>query len=208
MFSDINNYLAYQGLKYVKPEKAGAEADAMMAFKAQGQAARAEMTTLSKALSQALPGFKMDRVSNWADQAQIGRPHFWTYFHDIDDDYDEVGLAIRLYGQKDNFGISVEVSFIERKKSAETLAKQAKVLDVPITEPLYYWVQENGESHREEGTESNRLKLLSELADGKIRKVLVKKDIPMAKVMTIQELVPKLLEAFRDLFPYYEATKK
>ncbi|MDY5974697.1 HI_0552 family protein [Streptococcus hyovaginalis] len=208
MFSDINNYLACQGLKYVKPEKAGAEADAMMAFKAQGQAARAEMTTLSKALSQALPGFKMDRVSNWANQAQIGRPHFWTYFHDIDDDYDEVGLAIRLYGQKDNFGISVEVSFIERKKSAETLAKQAKVLDVPITELLYYWVQENGESHREEGTESNRLKLLSELADGKIRKVLVKKDIPMTKVMTIQELVPKLLEAFRDLFPYYEATKK
>lgn len=208
MFSDINNYLAYQGLKYVKPEKAGAEADAMMAFKAQGQAARAEMTTLSKALSQALPGFKMDRVSNWANQAQIGRPYFWTYFHDIDDDYDEVGLAIRLYGQKDNFGISVEVSFIERKKSAETLAKQAKVLDVPITEPLYYWVQENGESHREEGTESNRLKLLSELADGKIRKVLVKKDISMTKVMTIQELVPKLLEAFRDLFPYYEATKK
>lgn len=208
MFSDINNYLAYQGLKYVKLEKAGAEADAMMAFKAQGQAARAEMTTLSKALSQALPGFKMDRVSNWANQAQIGRPHFWTYFHDIDDDYDEVGLAIRLYGQKDNFGISVEVSFIERKKSAETLAKQAKVLDVPITEPLYYWVQENGESHREEGTESNRQKLLSKLADGKIRKVLVKKDIPMTEAMTIQELVPKLLEAFRDLFPYYEATKK
>lgn len=208
MFSDINNYLACQGLKYVKPEKAGAEADAMMAFKAQGQAARAEMTTLSKALSQALPGFKMDRVSNWANQAQIGRPHFWTYFHDIDDDYDEVGLAIRLYGQKDNFGISVEVSFIERKKSAETLAKQAKVLDVPITEPLYYWVQENGESHREEGTESNRQKLLSKLADGKVRKVLVKKDIPMTEEMSIQELVPKLLEAFRDLFPYYETTKK
>ncbi|MGV3060573.1 HI_0552 family protein [Streptococcus hyovaginalis] len=208
MFSDINNYLAYQGLKYVKPEKAGAEADAMMAFKAQGQAARAEMTTLSKALSQALSGFKMDRVSNWANQAQIGRPHFWTYFHGIDDDYDEVGLAIRLYGQKDNFGISVEVSFIERKKSAETLAKQAKVLDVPITEPLYYWVQENGESHREEGTESNRQKLLSKLADGKVRKVLVKKDIPMTEEMSIQELVPKLLEAFRDLFPYYETTKK
>ncbi|MGV3050884.1 HI_0552 family protein [Streptococcus hyovaginalis] len=208
MFSDINNYLACQGLKYVKPEKAGAEADAMMAFKAQGQAARAEMTTLSKALSQALPGFKMDRVSNWANQAQIGRPHFWTYFHGIDDDYDEVGLAIRLYGQKDNFGISVEVSFIERKKSAETLAKQAKVLDVPITEPLYYWVQENGESHREEGTESNRQKLLSKLADGKVRKVLVKKDIPMTEEMSIQELVPKLLEAFRDLFPYYETTKK
>ncbi len=208
MFSDTNNYLAYQGLKYVKPEKAGAEADAMMAFKVQGQAARAEMTTLSKALFQVLPGFKMDRVSNWANQAQIGRPHFWTYFHGIDDDYDEVGFAIRLYGQKDNFGISVEVSFIERKKSAETLAKQAKVLDVSIEEPLYYLVQENGESHREEGTESNRQKLLSKLADGKVRKVLVKKNIPMSEEMSIQELIPKLLEAFKDLSPYYEATKK
>lgn len=208
MFSDINNYLTYQGLKYVKPEKAGTEADAMIAFKAQGQAARAEMTTLSKALSQALPGLKMDRVSNWANQAQVGRPHFWTYFYGIDDDYDEVGFAIRLYGQRDNFGISVEVSFIERKKSTETLAKQAKVLDISIEKPLYYLVQENGESHREEGTESNRQKLLSKLADGKIRKVLVKKDIPMTEEMTIQVLVPKLLEAFKDLSPYYEATKK
>ncbi|MGV3006175.1 HI_0552 family protein [Streptococcus pluranimalium] len=208
MFTQINHYLSYQGLKYVKPEKAGMESDAMVAFKAQGQAARAEMTSLSKALSRDLPSFKMDRVSNWANQAQVGRPHFWTYFHGIDDDYDEIGFAIRLYGQKDDFGISVEVSFIERKKSDETLAKQAKVLDVPIEEPLYYLVQENGESHREDGSESNRLKLLTELADGKVRKVLVKKDIPMTEAMTNQELVPKLLEAFRDLFPYYEATKK
>lgn len=123
MFFQINHYLAYQGLKYVKPEKAGTEADAMRAFKAQGQAACAEMTNLSKALSQDMPGSKMDRVSNWANQAQIGRPHFWTYFHAIDDDYDKVGFAIRLYGQQDDFGISVEVSFIERKKSDETLAK-------------------------------------------------------------------------------------
>ncbi len=36
MFFQINHYLAYQGLKYVKPEKAGTEADAMRAFKAQG----------------------------------------------------------------------------------------------------------------------------------------------------------------------------
>ncbi len=60
MFSQINHYLAYQGLKYVKPEKAGTEADAMRAFKEQGQAARAEMRNLSKALSQDLPGFKID----------------------------------------------------------------------------------------------------------------------------------------------------
>lgn len=30
----------------------------------------------------------------------------------------------------------------------------------------------------------------------------------MIETMTIQELVPKLLEAFNDLSPYYEATKK
>ncbi|MEQ9810980.1 HI_0552 family protein [Streptococcus jiangjianxini] len=208
MFTQINHFLTYQGLKYVKPEKAGTEAAAMEAFKAQGQAARAEMTALSKDLSQALTGFKMDRVSNWANQAQVGRPHFWTYFHSVEDEVDAVGFAIRLYGQKDDFGISVEVSFIERKKSDETLAKQAKVLDVPITEPLYYLVQSNGVSHREAGTESNRQRLVAALAAGEVRKVLVKKDIPMSDQMTSQELLPKLLEAFEDLSPYYEATKK
>lgn len=208
MFTQINNYLAYQGLKYIKPEKAGVEAQAMIDFKSQGQAARAEMMTLSRALSEELPEFKMDRVSNWANQAQVGRPHFWTYFHGLEEEKDSVGFAIRLYGQKDHFGISVEVSFIERKKSDYTLGQQAKVLTVPIHEPLYYLVQSNGVSHREAGTESNRQRLLTEVAKGDVRKVLVKKDIPVTEQMTIQELIPKLLDAFKDLSPYYEATQK
>ena len=37
-------------------------------------------------------------------------------------------LALRLYGTSTDFGISLEVSFIERKKDERTLEKQAKVL--------------------------------------------------------------------------------
>ena len=38
-------------------------------------AARKEMQTLAKLLEERLAPFKMDRVSNWANQAQICRPH-------------------------------------------------------------------------------------------------------------------------------------
>ncbi|MCB6560277.1 hypothetical protein LI158_10060, partial [Bifidobacterium longum] len=64
--------------------------------------------------------FKMDRVSNWANQAQICRPHFWCYYRAPEDSLDDVAMAIRLYGQPEKWGISVEVSFVERKKSDTT----------------------------------------------------------------------------------------
>ncbi|MGT2833227.1 hypothetical protein [Streptococcus halotolerans] len=207
MFTQINHYLSYQGLKYTKPERAGAEAAAMEAFKSQGQAARAEMMSLSKLLEDQLTGLRIDRVSNWANQAQVARPHFWTYFFGDDDAPDDVAMAIRLYGEQDHFGVSVEVSFIERKKSDQTLMKQAKVLDIPIALPLYYLVQVNGNSHREDGTEANRRKLQESLEAGDVRKVLVKKDIPMRADMSLEVLLPQLVEAFQELYPYYEACK-
>ena len=83
-------------------------------------------------------------------------------------------MAIRLYGQPEKWGISVEVSFVERKKSDTTLAKQHKVLDLPIAPSIYYFAQEDGVSHRIEGTEENRQMLKAAVRDGRIRKVLVK----------------------------------
>ncbi|MBM7636468.1 ribonuclease P [Streptococcus saliviloxodontae] len=207
MFRKINEYFTYQGFKYIKPEKAGNQAREMEAFKALGQAARQEMQLLTKCLDERLTDFKITRVSNWANQAQVGRPHFWCYFMEEESSADDVGIAIRLYGQKDDFGLSVEVSFIERKKSETTLLKQAKVLTVPIAEPLYYMVQMDGESHREEGTETNRHRLKLELEEGKIRKVLLKYDIPLKVDTSLEELVPKILEGFEKVMPYYEVTK-
>lgn len=208
MLENIQAYLSKQGLKYIKPEKAGPHQEEMEDLKALGQAARKEMQTLAKLLEERLAPFKMDRVSNWANQAQICRPHFWCYYRAPEDSLDDVAMAIRLYGQPDKWGISVEVSFVERKKSATTLAKQHKVLDLPIVPSLYYFTQEDGVSHRVEGTEANRQMLKEAVKDGRVRKVLVKYDIAVTTSETIEELVEELADGFDKLKPYYETANQ
>ena len=204
MLENIKAYLSKQGVKYIKPEKAGPHQEEMEVLKALGQAARKEMQTLSKVLEERLAPFKMDRVSNWANQAQICRPHFWCYYRDPEDSLDDVAMAIRLYGQSEKWGISVEVSFVERKKSDTTLAKQHKVLDLPIAPSLYYFAQEDGVSHRVEGTEENRQMLKAAVRDGRIRKVLVKYDVVVTTSKTMEELVEELADGFDKLKPYFE----
>ena len=204
MLENVKAYLSKQGVKYIKPEKAGPHQEEMEALKALGQAARKEMQTLSRLIEERLVPFKMDRVSNWANQAQICRPHFWCYYRAPEDSLDDVAMAIRLYGQPEDWGISVEVSFVERKKSDTTLAKQHKVLDLPITYPLYYFAQEDGVSHRVEGTEANRQMLKEAVRDGRVRKVLVKYDVPVTASGTVEELVDEIADGFEKLKPYYE----
>ena len=208
MLENVQAYLSKQGVKYIKPEKAGPHQEEMEDLKALGQAARKEMQVLSKALEERLTPFKMDRVSNWANQAQICRPHFWCYYRAPEDSLDDVAMAIRLYGQPEKWGISVEVSFVERKKSDTTLTKQHKVLDLPIAPPLYYFAQENGVSHRVEGTEENRQMLKEAVRDGRVRKVLVKYDVTVTASETMEELVEELADGFDKLKPYFEKANK
>lgn len=208
MLENIQSYLSKQGVKYIKPEKAGPHKEEMEDLKALGQAARKEMQTLAKLLEERLAPFKMDRVSNWANQAQICRPHFWCYYRAPEDSLDDVAMAIRLYGQPEKWGISVEVSFVERKKSDTTLAKQHKVLDLPIAPSLYYFAQEDGVSHRVEGTEENRQMLKAAVRDGRIRKVLVKYDVVVTTSKTMEELVEELADGFDKLKAYYEKANK
>lgn len=204
MLENIQAYLSKQGVKYIKPEKAGPHQEEMESLKSLGQAACKEMQTLAKLLEERLAPFKMDRVSNWANQAQICRPHFWCYYRAPEDSLDDVAMATRLYGQPEKWGISVEVSFVERKKSDTTPAKQHKVLDLPIAFPLYYFAQENGVSHRVEGTEENRQMLKEAVRDGRVRKVLVKYDVPVTASETMEELVEELADGFYKLKAYYE----
>ncbi len=208
MLENIKAYLSKQGVKYIKPEKAGPHQEEMEMLKALGQAARKEMQTLSKVLEERLAPFKVDRVSNWANQAQICRPHFWCYYRAPEDSLDDVAMAIRLYGQPEKWGISVEVSFVERKKSDTTLAKQHKVLDLPIAPSLYYFAQGDGVSHRVEGTEENRQMLKAAVRDGRIRKVLVKYDVVVTTSKTMEELVEELADGFDKLKAYYEKANK
>lgn len=207
MLEQINHYLAYQGEKYIKPEKAGELASFMQELRLLGQAARSEFQAVNQALAQEVAPFEPERVSQWMNQAQICRPHFWCYYRLPSDSVEDIALATRLYGTKDDFGISVEVSFVERKKAETTLLKQYKVLELPIETPLYYFAQEDGLSHRVAGTEGNRLMLQGKVADGTVRKVLVKYDVPVTEEMKQEDVVTQLKKGFELLLPYYEHTK-
>lgn len=97
------------------------------------------------------------------------------------------------------------MSFVERKKSDTTLAKQYKVLDLPITFPLYYLAQEDGVSHRVEGTEANRQMLKEAVKAGRVRKVLVKYDVPVTDSLTRDNLLDQLMEGFQLITPYFDS---
>ena len=117
-------------------------------------------------------------------------------------------FALRLYGDAVDFGVSLEVSFIERKKDDQTLPKQHKVLTLPISQPVYYFAQKNGESQRIEGTEKNRHDLLQAVAEGVVRKVLVKYDVPLFEESSLEDILDQLQKALMVLEPYYLATRQ
>ena len=203
---EIKNYLAYQGEQYRNPEKAGEEREKMMAFRNKGQEARKAFTELAKAFQASHPEWQLQQTSQWMNQAQRLRPHFWVYLQ-REGHVTEPMMALRLYGNQNNWGISIEVSFVERKKDETTLSKQAKILDVPVVAGIYYWVQKNDESYRVQATEENRQLLRQQLSNQEIRKVLVKVDIPVADEDTIDKLLDKLDKGFEKLSPYYQVTR-
>ena len=206
MFNTMRDYLAFSGLQYQKPEKAGQDAEKMHYLRSKGQEARKAFTELAKAFQARHPEWILQGTSQWMNQAQRLRPHFWAYLQ-REGEVTEPMLALRLYGSPSDFGVSLEVSFIERKKDEGTLSKQAKVLDVPVVEGIYYWVQKNDESYRVEATEDNRNHLMQQLSSCEIRKVLVKADIPVTKEESLAKILNELDRSFEKLLPYYQATR-
>ena len=206
MLNKIRDYLDFAGLQYRNPDKAGAEREKMLAFRHKGQEARKAFTELAKAFQASHPEWQLQQTSQWMNQAQRLRPHFWVYLQ-REGHVTEPMMALRLYGNQNNWGISIEVSFVERKKDETTLSKQAKILDVPVVAGIYYWVQKNDESYRVQATEENRQLLRQQLSNQEIRKVLVKVDIPVADEDTIDKLLDKLDKGFEKLSPYYQVTR-
>ena len=141
------------------------------------------------------------------NQAQRLRPHFWAYLQ-CEGEVTEPMLALRLYGSPSDFGVSLEVSFIERKKDDRTLDKQAKVLEVPVVEGIYYLVYSDGESQKMEATEENRQILREKLSHQEVRKVLVKVDVPVTENSSEEEILEALLESYETILPFYLATRK
>lgn len=206
MLNTMREYLAYSGLQYQKPEKAGQEAEKMLYLRCKGQEARKVFTHLAKAFQERHPEWDLQGTSQWMNQAQRLRPHFWAYLQ-REGEVSEPMLALRLYGSPSDFGVSLEVSFIERKKDDKTLDKQAKVLEVPVAEGIYYLVYSNGESQKMEATEKNRQILREKLSHQEVRKVLVKVDVSVADGQILDKFLDELDKAFEKLLPYYQATR-
>ena len=101
----------------------------------------------------------------------------------------------------------MEVSFIERKKDEQTLDKQAKVLELPAVEGIYYLVYSNGKSHKVEATEENRRTLREKVRSQEVRKVLVTSDVSLIENQSVEAILEKLEDAYTRLLPYYEVTR-
>lgn len=206
MLNKIKDYLDFAGLQYRNPDKAGVEREKMLAFRHKGQEARKAFTELAKAFQASHPEWQLQQTSQWMNQAQRLRPHFWVYIQ-RDGQMTEPMLALRLYGNPSDFGISLEVSFIERKKDEQTLVQQAKVLEIPAVEGIYYLSYCDGQSQRWEASEENRQILRNKLSNQEIRKVLVKADVSFIENQSLDVILEKFEEAYECLLPYYQATR-
>ncbi|ENI8789422.1 hypothetical protein ABZ032_002988 [Listeria monocytogenes] len=206
LFPAIESFLAVQGSKYIAPDKAGDLRERMLDWKARGQAARQEFADLVRDFQALYPKLSLERTSNWMNQAQILRPHFWNYLRGYGD-ITEPMFALRLYGTAEDFGVSLEVSFMERKKDEHSLSKQNRVLNLPIQTPAYYFAQIDGVSQRFEATEANRQYLSQQVAAGLVRKVLVKYDVNLSEATSKQQVLSELEQAMTALIPFYEATR-
>jgi len=206
LFPAIESYLPHQGAKYISPDKAGQLRESMLELRAKGQAARKEFADLVKDFQSLYPKLTLERTSQWMNQAQILRPHFWNYLKGYGE-ITEPMFALRLYGTAEDFGVSLEVSFMERKKDEHSLSKQNRVLELPIQPPAYYFAQIDGVSQRFEGTVENRQLLTQQLTVGQVRKVLVKYDVPLSQAASREQVLSQLQEAMTALIPFYEATR-
>ncbi len=206
MMEAIRNYLSYAGIQYRNPDKAGDEREKMLELRHKGQEARKAFTNLAKAFQEKHPEWQLQQTSQWMNQAQRLRPHFWVYLQ-REGEVTEPMLALRLYGNPSDYGISLEVSFIERKKDEQTLSKQAKVLDISPVEGMYYLVYTDDQSQKVGATEENRRTLREKVRNQEVRKVLVKSDISFLEDQPLEAILEKLEDAYTRLLPYYEVTR-
>ena len=206
MLNKIRDYLDFAGLQYRNPDKAGDERENMLTLRQKGQEARKDFTELAKAFQASHPEWQLQQTSQWMNQAQRLRPHFWVYLQ-REGQVTEPMMALRLYGSSSDFGASLEVSFIERKKDEQTLGKQAKVLEVPVVEGIYYLAYSDGQSQRWDANEENRRTLREKLRSQEVRKVLVKADVSVTENSSEEDIVENLLKSYDKILPFYLATR-
>ena len=116
-YKPLIEYTDYAGRKYIKPEKAGDLKEDMELFRKNGQNARKIFTEIAKSVEENVEGFHLQKVSSWMNQGQVARPYLWVFLKQDGDTENESGIALRVFKNEKTkkVGISMEVSFVERK---------------------------------------------------------------------------------------------
>ena len=199
----MSRFFCYDKVKYRNPVKFPEVAEEMEQLKKAGQDARQEFTKLTEVFYKNFHTFRMDRVSQWMNQAQVVRPAFWRYFIEEGQDEGNPSFALRLFNQENKLGVYVELSFIERKKNDNSLRLQNKVLECEPNSNILYVAsdfQKNATSY--EGNVSNRDKLIRAFKEGKVRKVILRR--PVYLESTKGGIEEELADALKELIPFYE----
>ena len=199
----MKQFFRYEKVKYKNPVKFPEVAEEMKRIKKAGQEARGEFTILTEIFQKNFQTFRMNRVSQWMNQAQVLRPAFWRYFIEDGQDEGNPSFALRLFYNENILGVYVELSFIERKKNKNSLHLQNKVLECDPNSNILYVasdVQKNAIAY--EGNESNRDKLTRAVKEGEFRKVILRR--PVFLESTKDGIEEELSDALKELFPFYE----
>ncbi len=199
----MSQFFRYDKVKYMNPVKFPEVAEEMEQLKKAGQDARQEFTKLTEVFYKNFHTFRMDRVSQWMNQAQVVRPAFWRYFIEEGQDEGNPSFALRLFNQENKLGVYVELSFIERKKNDNSLRLQNIVLECEPNRNVLYVAsdfQKNAKSY--EGKVSNRDELIRAVKEGKVRKVILRR--PVYLESTKGGIEEELADALKELIPFYE----
>ena len=199
----MSQFFRYDKVKYRNPVKFPEVAEEMEQLKKAGQDARQEFTKLTEVFYKNFHTFRMDRVSQWMNQAQVVRPAFWRYFIEEGQDEGNPSFALRLFNQENKLGVYVELSFIERKKNDNSVRLQNKVLECEPNRNVLYVAsdfQKNATTY--EGNVSNRDELIRAVKEGKVRKVILRR--PVYLESTKGGIEDELTNALKELIPFYE----
>jgi len=199
----MSQFFCYDKVKYRNPVKFPEVAEEMEQLKKAGQDARQEFTKLTEVFYKNFHTFRIDRVSQWMNQAQVVRPAFWRYFIEEGQDEGNPSFALRLFNQENKLGVYVELSFIERKKNDNSVRLQNKVLECEPNSNILYVAsdfQKNAMAY--EGSVPNRDKLTKAVQEGEIRKVILRR--PVFLESTKDGIEEELADALKELIPFYE----
>lgn len=206
----LTQFMTYEGQKYVAPAKAGDDEDYMINFKADGGRARKAFIGLAQSLERHDIPLQLVRVSNWMNQAQIARPYFYTYFRPLDQSWALPAMALRLYQEKGQIGLSWEVSVLERAKNQESYTCLHQHLRQPAQAGMAYRLFDSqGLSHQVQAQGLDRQELLDRIAKGDLSRIWLKQDIGLlTDQSSLEDWSDRAKQVFDQVYPYFLLTQE